>query len=145
MYTVLYGQDHFTQSCGGLDFKFYANGFFPTEFEAYEKLNTIIAEILDKAGNEIVVEVDGANGVLPNLIQNNSKFCLFVNHSKNRSLWSNLDKLNCLDREFKFFSNLSKCLKNFKYILNDYGQDSKISVVFQNFYQPITSIDKKNS
>ena len=66
-------------------------------------------------------------------------------HSKNRSLWSNLEKLNSLDRDFKFFSNLSKSFKNFKYLLNDYGQNSKISVVFQNLYQPMNSNDKKIS
>lgn len=116
-------------------------------FEAYEKLNVSLAQMLDSVGNETVVEIDAANGVLPNLVQNPrvDKFFHMVMHSKSRSLWSNLSKLNDSNSRSKVLNGISKCTKNFKYVLNDCNENAQMSIIFQNFFQPMFSYDKKQS
>lgn len=150
LHQVLFGDDHFVQKCGHgghVEFKFYSDGFFPMVFEAYEKLNVSLAEMLDTVGNETVVEIDAANGVLPNLVENPrvDRFFHMVMHPKSRSLLSNLSKLNDTKCRSKVLNGISKCTRNFKYVLDDCHENTRMSIVFQNFFQPMFSYEKKQS
>lgn len=143
----LHGPDRFVQACGDLEFEFYADGFFPTVFEAYERLNVNLAEMIDGVGNEMLIEIDAANGVLSNLVRSHAvkKFFPMVIHKKSRTLESSTKKLCDSDRNCHVFSNLSKCFKNFKFIMQNCDENTKISVVFQNFSLPMLQRDKKQS
>lgn len=158
LFEVLHGQDkltcRFDGDSGGEthEFDFYANGFYPEVFESYEKLNKCLAKMLHSAGNEAVIEIDAANGVLSSLLPVDSsvkKFYPIVENVHNKSLWSNLQRSN---RHFNVLSRISNCPRHLAFILgelNEAGGDpehaSRISVVFQTYYQPINSTDKKQS
>ena len=127
------------------EFEFYGESVFPEVFDGYKNLKDNLAQMVDSAGNEIVVEIDAENGVLSNLIESErvEKFYLIADNVKNRAIDFNLSNSK---RSYQVFSKISKCLKHFEYIMSSLEKDKRnASVVFQAINMPLSSDDRKRS
>ena len=71
---LIYGDGYLTNKCHDKSFSFYANSYYPSIYESYSNLNAKLADMIKKntQKDEIIVELDTANGVLGSLISDHS-------------------------------------------------------------------------
>ncbi len=121
----------------------------------YSKLNLEICRIIKNSAQEnksdIVLELDGGNGILGTLLKNDFKkfYSIQQYHQSVVNSYSNLiDNSNLSDtnNEFcKIFSKLQKSTYYLNKILEENDKKSRISVVYQNFEKPLSIYDSRAS
>lgn len=148
-YELIMGADRLVEKCDGKEFSFFADNTYPGIFEAYEKLNQNLALMLEEAQKEnktdILLELDGANGVLGTLASKNYSKFYAIQNSANTNLNTriNLESHGLKEFDyFKLFFNVSKSYKHLKSILSHNDENWRISFVYQDFKQPMFAYEK---
>lgn len=139
------------ENCQGREFGFSSNNYYPQVFESYEKLNACLYQMLKSAnkdlGTDRLIELDGANGVLGTAISDcyNRYYSIQNCFSTVSNSKANLIKNGLNEDYFCLESNINKSMKHLKTFLNESGQDSKISFVYQDFKQPMYDYQRQYS
>ncbi|RMZ99482.1 tRNA (uracil(54)-C(5))-methyltransferase -like protein [Brachionus plicatilis] len=147
-FELLHGSEKLIENCGAKEFEFSADNYYPQVFESYEKLNVSLSEMLKSANKDLgtnrLIELDGVNGVLGSLVSDCYEKYYSIQNSQNTAInaKNNLIKNGLCEDYFCLESNLTKSMKHLKSILNDSGENSKISFVFQDFKQPMFDYQK---
>lgn len=97
---------------------------------------------------DILLELDGANGVLGTLASGSYKKFYTIQNCLNTCLNTrlNLEHHGLVENDyFKLHNNLTKSYRNLKSIIDENDQNSRISFVFQDFKQPMLAYQKKYS
>jgi hypothetical protein len=151
---LLFGQPYLINKIDTKEFKFYAQNFYPEVFEAYERLNKTLANLIEssKKNNQtdVVIEIDGANGVLASLSQSNCKKFYSIQQYKQsipgviENGMANNHKID--DNSYlKTFFRLNKSKTHLFNILKENDLNTRICVVFQSFEKSMINYDNKNS
>ncbi len=138
------------------EYKFYAQNFYPEIFEVYEKLNNTLSNLIkesnDNKKTDVVIEIDGGNGVLAALCKSSCNKFYSIQQFKQtvpgviENAIGNIDQMN--DRYTNYlntFFKLNKYKMHMFNILKENDSNSRICVVFQAFEKNMINYDSKNS
>ena len=133
-------------TCDGKEFSFYPQNFYPIVYESYENLNKVLASMIKSSSrNETVVEIDGANGLLATLCKDYCKRFYITQNSTATigNVEANL-KNHGLNEDFKvLYKSNNRILGNLFW--GDDQDESRITLVFQNFGHKLNSFEKIKS
>ena len=142
----LHGREHLTNTFADKEFSFFPQSFYPTMYEVYMNINTGLASMIERShqanNNEIIIELDGGNGLLAYLCKDLCTKYYFVQHYRSNEISAVKNfKTHGLDDKVRMSFNATRI----SHIVGQIGDDARITLVFQELGIKKSPFDRKKS